>query len=51
MQSPPSDNELVSWPFRFAMGNEAFDRRPFIDACRTLRSIGYPEIGNQQESK
>ena len=34
----------MPYPFRFAMCNEAFEHRPFIEHCRTLRSVGYTGI-------
>lgn len=34
----------MSYPFRYAMCNEAFEGRPFVEACRTLRAAGYAGI-------
>lgn len=34
----------MSYPFRYAMCNEAFDKRPFAEQCRVLRSAGYTGI-------
>jgi sugar phosphate isomerase/epimerase len=34
----------MPYPFRFAMCNEAFEKRPFAEVCRTLRSVGYAGI-------
>jgi sugar phosphate isomerase/epimerase len=31
-------------PFRYSMCNEAFEKRPFADVCRTLKSLGYEGI-------
>ena len=49
--SRPADNRApaaimkkMPYPFRFAMCNEAFERRPFTEVCRTLRTVGYTGI-------
>ncbi len=34
----------VSYPFRYAMCNEAFDKRPFAEQCKVLRAAGYDGI-------
>ena len=34
----------MPYPFRYAMCNEAFEKQPFVEACRTLRSAGYSGI-------
>ena len=34
----------MSYPFRYAMCNEAFDRRPFAEVCKTVRAFGYTGI-------
>ncbi len=34
----------MSYPFRYAMCNEAFDKRPFAESCKVLRSAGYTGI-------
>lgn len=36
--------ETMPYPFRYAMCNEAFEGRPFVEACRTLRAAGYAGI-------
>jgi sugar phosphate isomerase/epimerase len=34
----------VPYPFRYAMCNEAFDKRPFAEQCKVLRAAGYDGI-------
>lgn len=34
----------MPYPFRFAMCNEAFEHRPFVEACKVLRDAGYTGI-------
>jgi D-psicose/D-tagatose/L-ribulose 3-epimerase len=34
----------MSYPFRYAMCNEAFGKRPFAESCRVLKSAGYSGI-------
>jgi D-psicose/D-tagatose/L-ribulose 3-epimerase len=34
----------MSYPFRYAMCNEAFEKRPFAESCKVLRSAGYSGI-------
>jgi sugar phosphate isomerase/epimerase len=34
----------MSDPFRYAMCNEAFEKRPFAEQCRVLRAAGYTGI-------
>src|ERR1700689_4828708 len=34
----------MSYPFRYAMCNEAFEHRPFAESCKVLRSAGYSGI-------
>ena len=34
----------MPYPFRFAMCNEAFEHRPFLESCRVLREAGYTGI-------
>lgn len=34
----------VAYPFRFALCNEAFEGRPFVESCRVLREAGYTGI-------
>src|SRR6476469_7241727 len=34
----------MSYPFRQAMCNEAFDKWPFAESCETLRKAGYEGI-------
>jgi D-psicose/D-tagatose/L-ribulose 3-epimerase len=34
----------MSYPFRFAMCNEAFEKRPFAESCKVLREAGYAGI-------
>lgn len=34
----------MSYPFRYAMCNEAFEKRPFAESCEVLRSAGYAGI-------
>jgi D-psicose/D-tagatose/L-ribulose 3-epimerase len=34
----------MPYPFRFAMCNEAFEKRPFAESCRVLRAAGYTGI-------
>ena len=34
----------MPYPFRFAMCNEAFEHRPFVESCKVLRSAGYTGI-------
>ncbi len=34
----------MSYPFRFAMCNEAFEKRPLAEQCRVLRAAGYSGI-------
>lgn len=34
----------MSYPFRYAFCNEAFERRPMTEVCRILRSTGYRGI-------
>jgi sugar phosphate isomerase/epimerase len=36
--------ERMPYPFRFAMCNEAFEKRPFAESCRVLRAAGYTGI-------
>jgi sugar phosphate isomerase/epimerase len=35
---------LMSQRFRYAMCNEAFERKPFAEVCQVLRSLGYDGI-------
>jgi len=34
----------MSYPFRYAMCNEAFEKRPFAESCKVLRAAGYSGI-------
>jgi sugar phosphate isomerase/epimerase len=34
----------MPYPFRFAMCNEAFEKRPFVEQCGVLREAGYQGI-------
>ena len=34
----------MPYPFRYAMCNEAFDKRPFAEQCKVLRAAGYDGI-------
>jgi D-psicose/D-tagatose/L-ribulose 3-epimerase len=34
----------MPYPFRYAMCNEAFDRRPLTEVCRVMRETGYTGI-------
>ena len=34
----------MSYPFRHAICNEAFDKWPFADACKAIRKAGYTGI-------
>jgi sugar phosphate isomerase/epimerase len=34
----------MSYPFRYAMCNEAFEKRPFVESCKVLRAAGYSGI-------
>ncbi len=34
----------MPYPFRYAMCNEAFERRPFAEVCKILRATGYDGI-------
>jgi sugar phosphate isomerase/epimerase len=38
------NNKVMPYPFRFAMCNEAFEKRPFAESCQVLRSAGYTGI-------
>ena len=34
----------MPYPFRYAMCNEAFEKRPFAESCKVLRNAGYTGI-------
>lgn len=34
----------MPYPFRYAMCNEAFDKRPFAEQCKVMRAAGYDGI-------